>query len=400
MGPTRLNTFIFHLAALLITTNLLLTTLASAEKFSIAIIPDTQWYIETNPELFEAQTQWIADNRVRENIIYAAHLGDLKDDTNCDVKVIRGRTEWQIVNDALRTLENPVTTGLADGIPYGVVPGNHDFDQIGTRCPDWDTERPLSRFNSLLGASRFNNRSYYGGTFQTDNNEGSNYTLFEASGIKFIAINLTFRETIPATTGTDDPTPELTEANSLLEANRDRLAIVTSHYFLEEHSRGQATDNGPYGARTYDLLSGNPNLFLMLSAHKRGEAWRTETRPGMNDVHLLLSNYQDIIYDPPNEINYRSLRTNRISGGNTGLMRIMRFDTDTNLVSVETFAPPIPLLSRPSLTSNNFVTDGVMMSDNTASNFDFQLPASTSPPKPPSSLRINLSSLLSRPTHK
>ena len=35
---------------------------ASSSTFKIAVIPDTQIYSMRHPEIFKAQTQWIADN--------------------------------------------------------------------------------------------------------------------------------------------------------------------------------------------------------------------------------------------------------------------------------------------------------------------------------------------------
>ena len=366
MKLTINNKIIFICTGLFLAANILLPKPLSAAKFSIAVIPDTQWYVETIPELFEAQTQWIVDNRVKENIIYVAHLGDLKDDTNCDVKTVGGRTEWQIVDDALSTLEDPASTGLAEGIPYGIVPGNHDFDQVDNiRCPNYDDERDLSDFNTLFGPTRFNSRGYYGGSFAANNNE-HNYTLFEFCGIKFIAINLSYREN-PASLPPGDP--ELTWANNLLATNPDRLGIITSHFILEEHTSGGATNYGSNGANIYDSLSTNPNLFMILGAHRRGEAWRVETRAGMDDVQVLLSNYQDLQYPTGGSIDFGNLNSSQ--PGNSGFMRIMRFDTDTNQVSVETFAPPVPSLGRPLLISDNLVANGSAMDRFTASNLSF-----------------------------
>ena len=104
---------------------LLMSYAVQSAKFSIVVIPDTQWYAQNNSPIFEAQTQWIIDNRVTENIIYVAHLGDLKDDLSCDNIILDPGppvfTEWDYVEQALDLLEtpsiNPLTSGLPDGIP-------------------------------------------------------------------------------------------------------------------------------------------------------------------------------------------------------------------------------------------------------------------------------------------
>ena len=337
-----------------------------SDQFSIVVIPDTQIYVEENPEIFEAQMQWIVDNEVAENIIYVSHLGDLKDDQSCDNKIINngtgaGRTEWEIVDDTLAILE-------AANIPYGVVPGNHDFDPIGNNCPNWTTERPLATYNALIGPARFAAQPYYGdpgvptpGNRVVGSNE-DNFTLFESSGgVEFIAINLAYKEAANAM-GMD---AEVSWADALLKAYPDRLGILTSHYFLDENP---GNSFAPYGQEIYDGLSNNPNLFMMLSAHKRGEAWRVETtgRVGMQPVQVLLSDYQSSGYPP---VNFGNVPFCGSSCGDSGLMRIMRFDTDTGMVDIETFIPPVPFLGRMgTLVSNYFPVDGTGMDRDTASN--------------------------------
>ena len=84
---------------------------ASSSKFKIAVLPDTQNYSSDHPEIFKAQTQWIADNWEKENIKYVVHLGDIVNNNNIP--------QWENANAAMRTLDGVV--------PYSVVPGNHDI---------------------------------------------------------------------------------------------------------------------------------------------------------------------------------------------------------------------------------------------------------------------------------
>ena len=77
---------------------------AWAEQFSIVVLPDTQFYSQSNPAIFEAQTQWIVDNMAAENIIHVSHLGDIKDDgSGCDNITVPGdgRTEWEIASESM-----------------------------------------------------------------------------------------------------------------------------------------------------------------------------------------------------------------------------------------------------------------------------------------------------------
>jgi hypothetical protein len=369
--------------------SLLLPVAAQSQDFSIVVIPDTQMYVENNPEIFEAQIDWIVANEVAENIIYVAHLGDLKDDQLCDTKTVNvgtggGRSEWQIVDDAFLELDTA-------GIPYGVVPGNHDFNQTGGGCPNWTTQRPLTDFNTYFGPLRFAGQPWYGDPgVPTDgnrviNSNEDNFTLFDSGGVNFIAINLAYRQAaneLNAASGTCNNS-EVPWADALLKAYPNRLGIITTHYFLEQNPN----EFGPYGQCVYDGLSNNPNLFMMLSAHERGEAWRVETtgRGGMQPVQVLLSDYQSVLYqfrdgdqntpgDQPNiaNINYSDLFGANSNIGDSGFMRIMRFDTSTQTVNINTFVPPVPFLGRmDTLASTYFPASGDFMDKDTASNLSF-----------------------------
>ena len=45
--------------------------------FKIVVLPDTQIYSESYPEIFYSQTDWIVDNVVAEDIAFVTHLGDV-----------------------------------------------------------------------------------------------------------------------------------------------------------------------------------------------------------------------------------------------------------------------------------------------------------------------------------
>ena len=210
--------------------------------------------------------------------------------------------------------------------------------------------------------------------------------MFESNGIKFISINLAYR---PALNQTSVGNPELAWANDRLQENPDRLGIVTSHYFLNTND-GLNDANGPYGQAVYDALKNNPNLFMMLSGHWWGEAWVTETteRPtGAGPVQILMANYQGHEFpddgDPntpanapnPALIDFSNLPARRAGLGSldAGFMRIMRFDTDTRMVAIETFIPPVvPIKNRTgTIVSTYTATSGAGMNEFTASNLSF-----------------------------
>ena len=263
---------------------------AAPEKdFTVVALPDTQYYSEKYPIIWTAQADWIVANRKKLNIVYVAHLGDITQ--NGDGKP----EEWAIAADALYRLENPTATGLPEGIPYGVVPGNHDH-RVGTR-----------EFDKYFGLEHFAKRSYYGGHFGTDNS--SHFDQFSASGLEFIVLYIDFDF------DKLDYAPIDAWADGVLKTNAKRRAIVVSHNLL-----AVTGSFDPRGQAIYDSLKGNPNLFLMLCGHNHGEAYRYDSHEGLG-VMTCLSDYQ------------------RAPEGGGGYLRLYRFSPAENLVRVQTYSP-------------------------------------------------------------
>ena len=240
-----------------------------ARDFTIIELPDTQNYTGRldggTPEIFKAQTQWIVDNKDSLNIVYIAHVGDLVqrgDNNGNDI-------EWLNADSAMSILEDSVSTGLADGIPYGIAVGNHD------QSPEGDTDGSTFSYNQFFGVERFSGRDYYGGHFGSNND--NHFDFFSASGLDFIVIYLEY-----------DVNPDvivLTWADSLLKVYNDKRAI--SHYILNPELNGAFS---PQGRAIYGALMANPNLFLMLSGHLFYSR-REDTFNG-NTVYSLTANYQ------------------------------------------------------------------------------------------------------------
>ena len=131
------------------------------------------------PETLVAQAEWILANRVSRNIVYVTTEGDISNDGN------EIAAEWLRATNALYRLDDPVRTGLPDGLPWSAVVGNHDTHSGGTIL-----------FNTFLGTNHFAGRSYYGGHYGGNND--NHYDLFSAGGLDFIVLALTWgREATP-----------------------------------------------------------------------------------------------------------------------------------------------------------------------------------------------------------
>ena len=277
---------------------------ALMSDFTVIGLPDTQYYSDGDPDIYMNQTQWIVDNRNNLNIVHVAHEGDIVQDPGEE-------EQWNNADEAMSLLESD-TAFHPDGIPYSVLPGNHD--------------QPTVLYNQYFGVSRFQGRGYYGGSYDEDDND-NNYTLFSAEGMDFIVVSLEY-----------NPDSDILEwADTVLKTYSDRRAIVVSHSLLDDEG-----DFTWYGQQTYEALRDNPNLFLMLAGHRPGEARRMDVHNG-NTVHTLLANYQT-----------------RENGGN-GWLRILTFSPANNQIQVQTYSPYLDQFERDA--DSEFTLDYAMNAD-------------------------------------
>jgi hypothetical protein len=174
-------------------------------------------------------------------IVFVTGLGDIVEhgDNNGD------DTEWQVADDAYRLIEDPVTTLLDDGIPYGLAVGNHGQSPIGG-----GSSATTSFYNQFFGVSRFQGRGYYGGHHGSNND--NKFELFSAGGMDFIIIHFEY-----------DITPEqagLDWADNLLTTYSNRRAIATTHHMINIGNPGSF---GAQGQAIYNALRDHANLFLL-----------------------------------------------------------------------------------------------------------------------------------------
>jgi len=258
----------------------------TGEDFTLIALPDTQNESQFYPAVFSSQTQWIVDNKTTQNIIFVTHLGDL-------VNTADNTAQWISADAAMGLLDSP-------DVFYSAGPGNHDLPIY----------RPTSLYPIYFGTSRFSEKSYYGGSF--DSNNYNNYSLFSTSGMDFILINLQYSPSYAM----------LDWADALLKANADRRGIIVSHSILTINDAFTSE-----GTTIYNALKDNPNLFLMLCGHMHssgdGAAYRSELGDDGHTIHIMLANYQDYA-----------------NGGN-GYMRILRFSPANNKIYATTYSPYI-----------------------------------------------------------
>lgn len=326
---------------------------AWAEKFTVAVVPDTQNYSDAGlpqprgADTFAQQMQYLVDTRSEKNLVFATFVGDIvqhgdgqfrkkADDrfTHFDT-----RSEWDIANRAVSILSRA-------GIPFGMSPGNHDYDNyswwVGENGPG--ANRPLSGgrvWDLYFGpqSRHFAGKPWYGGAF----NHGLNsYQFFDGGGKRFLHLSLEMQP----------PPAALAWAQDVIDANPGLPVIVTTHEWLRpaladggnERSNGyksyfDGTDHLPPDEVWDRFIRRNAAIFMVLSGHtwtptvngvSQGENLRIDRNDAGYPVYQLLQDYQGNTIGPDG-------KPGSATGG-AGWLRFMEFDTDRRKIHFYTYS--------------------------------------------------------------
>ncbi|TZF82816.1 hypothetical protein FW774_15115 [Pedobacter sp. BS3] len=300
------------------------------EYFSIAVLPDTQYYTATKHggtmEMFEQQIQWIRDNRKAQNIAYVIHLGDISDHGEAKPQ------EWVNASSVLYKLEK-------DNIPYGLAVGNHDETPNSKPA----NGSPNTSYTKYFGKSHFKDKPWYGGAMGNNDNSDNHFDLFSANGDNYIAVYFAYND--PAKKDTYNATYEkqvMHWADSILTVYDSRKAILVTHGLLKRPKGstsnikpGEGDNSVPseftaQGKVIYNMAKYHNNVFLMLGGHISGEGFRRDDYNG-HVIKSYLTDYQSR-QNPP----YSGEKDR--NGGN-GTMRLMKINKTKQTLSVTTFIP-------------------------------------------------------------
>lgn len=276
-------------------------------------MPDPQYYTTSNHpgtyDLYRKQSNWIRDTRAEHNTKHVLWLGDLTNDNT--------PSQWNVASAAYSILDNA-------GIPYAVVPGNHDYKTptgwAGTH------RRDLTWYNTVVGPQRFASKSWYGGNMgeTTDFNE-NNYTYFSANGMDFLVVGLEYAPRKEA----------ITWANKLISAHPNHRVILFTHAYLTTNGNylglSSASNYGAVGASGLELFeecaSRHNNLFMVMCGHVNESHVNTKVGVNSNIVYEMLVDYQS-----------ENPKGAGSSLGN-GWLRILKFDPVTNRIHGSTITP-------------------------------------------------------------
>jgi 3',5'-cyclic AMP phosphodiesterase CpdA len=281
-------------------------------SFTVAVLPDTQYYSAQFPETYHAQTQWLVANKTARNIACVLHLGDLTDHNTPE--------EWEIAKAAM---------GRLDGqIPYFLVAGNHDYGESG-RC-----ENRTTRLNEYFPVEKYQDLPTFGGCYDQEPTRMENtFHRFSAGGRDFLVLALEF-----------GPRRDVVRwAREVVARHQDHEVILMTHAYLYHNNARYdwkkfggkqfwsphcypfaATGEVMDGERLWaELVSRSENFILTLNGHVLGDGLgkSTTATPGGRAVHELLVNFQ--------------MRP----GGGDGWLRLLEFQSDSRIVKVYDYSP-------------------------------------------------------------
>jgi hypothetical protein len=277
-----------------------------ADEFTIVALPDTQFYSSTYPQIFAAQTQWIANHVQDQNIKLVAGLGDIVDGGGV-------QAQWQNASAAYRLLVGKV--------PYMIALGNHDYDQNNPAGRTAST----TNFNSFFGPAYYTGASWYRGSFPTGSNENF-YGVITVNSRSYLILVLEFAPRDSA----------LAWADGIIKANQNKDIIIVTHMFTyadntrisqcdqnSAASFGVGQDNNGEDV-WWKLVRKYSNVHLVLSGHVvqgDGTGRRMDLGVNGNLVNQILSDYQSYAL------------------GGSGYLRLIRISPSLNRVSVSTYSP-------------------------------------------------------------
>lgn len=266
------------------------------KPFTVVMLPDTQHYSAGFPATFAAQTRWIRENAARENIVFVTQVGDIVDDS-------RSAEQWKAADAAISLLDGVV--------PWGVAPGNHDFDDLG--------KQTSATFASHFGPGRFAGRDWYGGGSEDGQ---CSVQCFLAAGRRFMVLHLPF----------EGSEKSLAWAREVIARNPGVPTIVSTHSYLWPPPGGaNPFPNNPAPGRAgvrgmkEQFIDKCPQVFMVLSGHCpiNQPMYRTDANQAGGKVLSLLADFQNM------------------PDGGQGWLVLLRFDPVKDTLTVRTYSPTL-----------------------------------------------------------
>lgn len=273
----------------------------SAQKFVIAILPDTQVEVNVKPEMFMSQMKWIAEKRDSLKIPFVLHVGDIVDYNNIS-HYERASAGFAILDKAK--------------IPYVVCLGNHDTDAVGENtgsAAPGNTNKNLrgtAKFNTYFPVKRFTAQK---GRYEENKSDNAYYT-FKAGGVKWLVISLEFCARKAPVEWANTIIPQFPKHNVIILTH----SHLTGNGVIDQRNAGYG-DLSPQ--QIYDqLISKHSNVRFVFSGHTGSSTYRVDTGEKGNKIYQILQDYQG-----------------QDAGG--GYIRLLEIDTKAGTVNGKMFSP-------------------------------------------------------------
>ncbi len=290
----------------------------AGQPFSFVVLPDTQFYSEAFPEIFDAQTGWILAERDARRIAFVLHEGDIVNVDDDD--------QWARAAHSLHALDGQV--------PYVVAAGNHDYTFRAGHIT-----RECERLNRSFPADALAALPWPTGTFEPGRIENQ-FQVLDAYGTSYLVLSLEYgpRDAVVAW------------ADEVLSRYATLPAILVTHAYLargdERFQQQPFHPCGPNpnefsdcndGQKLWDkLVSRHDNMVFVFSGHDLfpGVGRLTSEQASGKHVHQMLANYQTC-----GSLPCLVPGTNRETKGGDGFLRIVTIDRNERVARVESYSP-------------------------------------------------------------
>lgn len=251
--------------------------------FSFALVPDTQLYAQSYPDLYRQQFEHIAEAAPENRTAMALHLGDV-----VNRPWLSEEHQWKAADAAFDVLDEA-------GVPYAITWGNHDYNNDSNNRILYERWFSADRLRESAG-------ELWGDSDGIDNA----YYLTEQDGAEIMVLTVGF--------WADDA--DLAWAADAIEAHPDHAVILVTHSYT-----GSPGGLSGEGGRIRDaLVAPYDNVKLILSGHVTGVGMHYEEIDG-RPVYGVLTDYQGLPF------------------GGLGFLRHLKFDVENDLAYFTTYSP-------------------------------------------------------------
>ena len=279
----------------------------------LVILPDTQSYLESCPEIMKSQFSWLSAQA--STIDYVLHVGDITQSNT--------PAEWALAAEYFDLINGQ--------IPYAFSLGNHDF---GSGPDKYADIRGSQLANKYFPLSSLEKNSSIKGVFEAGKIDNT-FHEFEFDGQKWLILALEF-----------GPRKKVLEwANQVVEDHPDHKVVLLTHAYMYVGNKRQSEGDN-WRAQAYgigkdtgddavndgeeiwqNLVKKNQNFLLTFSGHVLLEGYGRLVSEGIkgNHVYQFLSNYQRGVTG--------------FGNGCNGYLRIVDIDLKNKNLQVKTYSP-------------------------------------------------------------